>query len=119
MRLIWKLLWTAAAGFFLAGAVVFPLVEPYYFARVAFSLGLWAVLYGIDSVLHFGLVTTSGLMSGGANVHNVRIYGLLLWVGLFGYSSWRERRKAQAEFDQWANAEAEAEAEALQDRDDV
>ena len=123
MRLIWRIVWTGIAGFFLAGAVVFPLLVPYYQVRVLSSLGMAAVLYGIDSVLHFGLVHTSGLMSGSESVHSVRIYGVMLWIGLFAYSVWRERRQAQAEWQQWADAAAEAEAEvevkALPDNDEA
>lgn len=119
MRWMWRLVWTGVLAFFLAGAVVFPLVEPYYFARVALSLGVWGVLNGIDSVLHFGLVHTSGLLSGGERVHSVRPYGFVLWIGLFVHGIWRERRRAQARWEQWADAQAQAEAKALQDEDDA
>lgn len=96
MNLIWRIIWTGVVGLFLAGAVVFPIVKSYYFARVIFSLGLWAILYGVESVLRLGVITTSGLMSGGSSQHSVRIYAFIIWIALFIFVTHRKNSRFNA-----------------------
>ncbi len=88
--MLWNAVKSAFLGFFLAGAVVFPLIEPYYMYRVIFSAGLVAIAYGIDSVISFGHVTTSGWLSDGSTDHDVRIYAFILWFLLFAYYTYRD-----------------------------
>ena len=95
--MLWNLVKSGLLGFFLAGAVVFQLAKPFYMGRVVFSLSLFGVLYGVESVLRFGHITTSGLLSGHDSHHSVRAYGLLLWAGLFAYFTWRSRRQEPGE----------------------
>ncbi|MCO5102736.1 MAG: SRPBCC family protein [Burkholderiaceae bacterium] len=92
-------MWTGITAFFLAGAVVFPLVHSYYLVRVVFSLGLWGIFYGIESVLRLGAITTSGLMSGGSSQHSVRIYGFIIWIALFAFVTRRKKSRSPAEID--------------------
>ena len=90
--ILWNAVKSGFLGFFLAGAVVFPLVEPFYIVRVIFSLGLIAIAYGIESVITFGHVTTSGLLSEGSTDHDVRNYAIILWLLLFAYYTYRDWR---------------------------
>jgi uncharacterized RDD family membrane protein YckC len=90
MKIFWSLLKTGVLAFFIAGAIVFPLVVPYYMSRVVLSLGLMGVIYGIESVFRLGVITTTGLISDSSSEHSVRIYGFLIWAALFGYSIWRK-----------------------------
>lgn len=69
-------------AFFIAGAVIFPILNPHYATRVLFSLGIYGVLCGIDSVIPFGQVTTCAFLSGTCREHSVRWIALLLWAGL-------------------------------------
>jgi hypothetical protein len=90
MKILWDLLRTGVLAFFIAGAIVFPIVEPYFMTRVVLSLGLMAVTYGLESVFRFGAITTTGLISDSSSEHSVRIYALLIWAALFGYIVWRK-----------------------------
>lgn len=91
--MLWNIIKAWLLGFFLAGAIVFPITEPYYLPRIFFTLGLAGIGYGINSILTFGHVSTSSMLSEHAGtVHDVRIYGLILWVILFAYFTWRARR---------------------------
>jgi hypothetical protein len=93
MKIFWSFLKTGMLAFFIAGAIVFPLVVPYYMSRVVLSLGLMGVMYGIESVFRLGVITTTGLISDSSSEHSVRIYGFLIWAALFGYVSWRKWQK--------------------------
>jgi hypothetical protein len=90
--MLWNIVKSGLLGFFLAGAVVFPIIEPYYLPRVLLTLGLFGIGYGLNSVLTFGHVTTSGMLSGHDTVHDVRIFGFILWLLLFAYFTRRDRR---------------------------
>ena len=96
MQILWRALKTGIVAFFIAGAVVFPLVQPYYMSRVLLSLGSIAVVYGIESVVRFGSITTSGLISDSSVEHSVRAYALAMWVVFFAYLTWRSRNHADA-----------------------
>ena len=63
-------------AFFVAGAIVFPFVQPYYATRALFTLG---VMYGVESVIRLGHITTCGLLSGNCSEHSVRTIGFILW----------------------------------------
>lgn len=73
-------------AFFLAGAVVFPVVEPYYATRVFVSLGLMSIVYGLESVFGWGVIETCGLLSGNCTTHNLYPYAIQLWYWLVGLS---------------------------------
>lgn len=90
--MLWNIVKSGLLGFFLAGAVVFPLTEPYYIARVVFTLGIFGVMYGINSILTLGHVTTSGMLSGHDTMHDVRIYGFILWALIFALYTRRAYR---------------------------
>lgn len=79
-------------AFFISGAVIFPILNPYYGARVLLSFGIYGVLCGIESVITFGLVTTSGFLSDSSTVHSVRWIALLLWAGLGAYQIFKPTR---------------------------
>lgn len=82
MRIILRLLVTAAiayvVGFFIAGAIVFPVDKPYYAPRILLSLGFMAVVYGAESVLWQGHFETCGLLSGNCSQHDYSAAG---WLG--------------------------------------
>lgn len=90
--MLWNIAKSGLLGFFLAGAVVFPLIEPYYLPRVVLTLGIFGVLYGINSILTLGHVTTSAMLSGHDTMHDVRIYGFILWAVIFAYYTRRDHR---------------------------
>jgi hypothetical protein len=73
---------TGALAFFLAGAVVFPIVEPYYATRVWVSLGSMAIVYGFESLFSLGQITTCGFLSGNCTEHNVYSHAIELWMWL-------------------------------------
>jgi hypothetical protein len=77
---------TGIIAFFLAGAVVFPIVEPYYATRVFVSLGLMALVYGIESVFGWGVIETCGALSGNCTTHNVHPHAVKLWSILMALS---------------------------------
>jgi hypothetical protein len=70
---------TAILALFLAGAVAFPIVEPYYATRVAVSLGLMALVYGIESVFSLGVIETCGFLSGNCSTHILYPYAVKIW----------------------------------------
>ena len=99
---LWNLLKTGVLAFFIAGAVVFPIVESYYLSRVILSAGLMGIVYGFESVLRIGHITNCGALSGNCSEHSVRIYALVIWAGLFAYLTWRSSNSIEpkkAEFD--------------------
>lgn len=78
--LIWLTLSAAVAylvGFFVAGAIVFPVVEPYYATRILLSLGFMALVYGAESVLWQGRFETCGFLSGNCTQHDYSHAGWL------------------------------------------
>jgi hypothetical protein len=84
--LVAALLLLPASGvlaFFLAGALVFPIVESYYLPRVLMSFGFMAFAYGVESVITGGLVETCGFISGNCTTHNLRHWAHRLWPLLF------------------------------------
>lgn len=90
--ILWNLAKSWFLGFFFAGAVVFPLVESYYLPRVILTFGLVGIGYGINGILTFGHVTTSGWLSDNETFHDVRVFGFILWLVFFIYFAWRDRR---------------------------
>ena len=97
-KTLWLLFKTGALAFFIAGAVVFSMVVPYYQTRVFISLGLMAIAYGIESMLSFGSTRNCGFLSGNCSTHSVRIYGVVMWMIIFAYALWR--RYVQEQKDQ-------------------
>ena len=83
MRVLGHLALSWFTAFFLCGAVVFPLLNPYYMNRVFFSAGLAGILYGLESVVRAGHIETCGLLSGNCGEHSLRAAGLVLWVAGF------------------------------------
>ena len=83
------------AAFFVCGAVVFPLLNPYYLDRVAYSGGLAALAYGLESVLRFGHIEACGFISGNCSQHSFRLAGCVLWAVLL--AGLALRRSLQAE----------------------
>ncbi len=78
-------LWLPISGllaFFLAGAVAFPIVEPYYAGRIYVSFGLMAVVYGVESILGLGVIETCGFLSGNCTTHNLYSYAIQIWQAL-------------------------------------
>ncbi len=75
---------TGVLALFLAGAVAFPIVEPYYGTRIVASLGLMAIVYGIESILGLGVIETCGFLSGNCSTHNLYAYAIRIWQGLVG-----------------------------------
>lgn len=73
---------TAALAFFLAGAVVFPIIEPYYGARILTTLGLMALIYGIECIAGWGVIETCGFVSGNCTTHNLYPYAINIWLAL-------------------------------------
>ncbi|MET0291786.1 MAG: hypothetical protein ABW136_05420 [Steroidobacteraceae bacterium] len=80
-------------GFFIAGAVIFPLLNPYYGMRVLLTLGVFGVGYGVQSVLKFGHISTSGMLSGHDSGHDVMIYGILLSIACFVWLARRDKAR--------------------------
>lgn len=80
---------TAVAALFLAGGVFVPLIIDNGIWRVVFSLGVMSLVYGCESIMTLGLVTTQDhirLFSGSeATVHDMRAPALVLWVMLYGW----------------------------------
>lgn len=70
-------------AFFLAGAVVFPLLDNFYLSRVLLTGGIAALLYGLESVVRMGHIETCGLLTGNCSQHSVRLIGCLIWIALF------------------------------------
>jgi hypothetical protein len=70
---------SAILAFFLAGAIAFPIVEPYYATRVFASLGLMALVYGAECVLNWGTIETCGLLSGHCTTHDLHSYAIQIW----------------------------------------
>jgi hypothetical protein len=70
-------------AFFVCGAVLFPLFNPYFMDRVVLSAGLVGLMYGLESVVRAGHIETCGLLSGNCTQHTVRIAGFCLWVICF------------------------------------
>lgn len=71
------------AGFFVAGAIVFPVVEPHYAKRILLSLGFMALVYGAESVLWQGRFETCGFLSGNCTQHDYSHAGWLTSAILF------------------------------------
>jgi hypothetical protein len=69
-------------AFFLAGAVAFPIVEPYYASRVLLSFGFMALVYGAECVWNWGSIETCGLLSGNCTTHNLHFYAIQIWYVL-------------------------------------
>jgi hypothetical protein len=70
---------SAILAFFLAGAVVFPVIEPYYATRVLISVGLMSMVYGAECVLSWGTIETCGFLSGNCTTHNLYSYAIQIW----------------------------------------
>lgn len=70
---------SALLAFFLAGAVAFPIVEPYYAGRIFISFGLMAVVYGVESIIGLGVIETCGFLSGNCSTHNLYSYAIQIW----------------------------------------
>lgn len=88
---------TGVLAFFFAGAIVFPIVEPFYAKRILASLGLMAVAYGVESVMRRGQITTCGFLSGNCSEHFMQHYALWLWallLPLWLWGVWRWWRAA-------------------------
>lgn len=73
---------SALLAFFLAGAVAFPIVEPFYAGRIYISFGLMAVVYGVESILGLGVIETCGFLSGNCTTHNLYSYAIQIWKAL-------------------------------------
>jgi hypothetical protein len=67
-------------AFFIAGALVFPLLNFYYMDRVIFSLGLVGLAYGVESIVRLGHIGTCGFTSGNCSDHSVRAVGFVFWA---------------------------------------
>jgi hypothetical protein len=80
-------------AFFISGAVIFPILNPYYGARVLLSFGIYGVLCGLESIVTFGHVSTSGFLSGNSGIHSVRAIAVILWIALLGYGVFRSKRR--------------------------
>jgi hypothetical protein len=87
IALLLRLLFTAGiayvAGFFVAGAIVFPIDQPYYASRVLVSLGFMAIVYGAESVLWQGHFETCGFASGNCTQHDYSAAGWLASAIMF------------------------------------
>lgn len=93
-----RLVGSTLIGFFIAGAVIFPLLQDKFFTLL-FSLGLAALLYGLESVVSFGHITScnSALLSfadSKCTEYSVRWQGVVLTGILFVWFTYRDRRKA-------------------------
>jgi hypothetical protein len=71
---------TWALAYFLAGAVAFPIREPYYAPRILMTLGFAALAYGVESVQRGGQITTCGFLSGNCSEHNVVGAAQSIWL---------------------------------------
>ena len=94
MRIALQSLLSWCIGFFIAGALLFPLFNPFYLGRVVVSLGIVGVLNGLESVLRAGHISTCGFLSGNCSEHSVRFVGLLLAAIAFGVLEARHRARA-------------------------
>lgn len=74
-------------AFFLAGAVVFPIVEPHYAPRILLSLGFLALVYGAECVINLGIVETCGFASGNCSTHDLSSHAFTLWLAIGGAST--------------------------------
>jgi hypothetical protein len=62
-------------GFFVAGAIVFPVDQPFYRGRVLITLGWMGFVYGVESVMFRGHFETCGFLSGNCSQHNYEAAG--------------------------------------------
>ena len=102
MHTMIRLLAAMVPAFFLAGAVVFPLMENYVLGRVLVTGGVAALWYGLESVVRFGHVETCGLLSGNCTQWSVRLIGCFMWAALFvlrEFIAARRRRAATSSLD--------------------
>ena len=94
MRILGNLAIAWFAAFFLCGALLFPLLNPYYMSRVVLSAGLMSLVYGIESILRAGRIEACGLLSGNCTEHSFRAVGFILWAACFAALMLRQRLKA-------------------------
>ena len=92
MGIALRLAGSYVVAFFLAGAVLLVLYEPFYLGRAALSLGTLALLDGLESVLRVGRIDKCSLV-GSCSEHSVRTSGIVLWAVIFvGWWGWRASR---------------------------
>lgn len=91
-----RLLAAMVPAFFLAGAVVFPLIESFTLARILVTGGMAALLYGLESVVRFGHVEICGLLSDNCTQYSVRLIGCLMWAALFVLREFVAARRRRA-----------------------
>lgn len=97
-----RLLGSALIGFFIAGAVFFPLLYGKLFS-VLITMGIAAILYGLESIVTFGHITgcSTGFLSfadGKCVEQSVRWQGVLLSSIFFAWFTYRDHRKAEREW---------------------
>jgi hypothetical protein len=88
-------------GFFIAGAIVFPLHKPFYMSRVLLTLGLMGIVYGVESVMFRGHFETCGFLSGNCTQHNYEAAGwqctAITFLLLLVVAAWFTRKKPQSD----------------------
>jgi hypothetical protein len=94
-----RALFSYVAAFFCVGMLLLPFTDVAALHNIGNSLGIASLIYGLESVIRVGHVTTcGGNLWGGSQcaVHSVRAAGLVLWPILFvvwqiGFPQWPAR----------------------------
>jgi hypothetical protein len=81
-------------AFFVVGALVLPLVDPFIGKRVLFTAGLESLVNGLESVMRAGHIETCGLLSGNCSDHDLRLAGFALaavWLTVLRVRAYQRR----------------------------
>ena len=98
-----RLFRSTALGFFVAGALLFPVLHDKYFT-ILFTLGIAAVLYGLESILWLGHINvcSANLLSfadSKCTDYSVRSYGFLLSCIFFAWFTYRNESRERSTAD--------------------
>lgn len=99
LQLPLRLLGSTLLGFFIAGAVIFPLLHDKLLTVVT-TLGVAAVVYGLESIVVFGHISSCGIAllsfaDSKCVEHSVRFHGVVLASAFFAWFTYRDRLNAE------------------------
>lgn len=97
MHAIRRIILSYVVAFFCAGAVVMPTVETVRGRLDESKALLSAPLFGLESVVRFGRVSSCGFLSGNCTEFGAWWAGLLLWPLAYLHFSVRQRRRDERE----------------------
>jgi hypothetical protein len=76
---------SGSIAYFFTGAAIFPVVNTQAAFRVVVSLGLMAIVYGVECVVKAGRIEMCGFLSGNCIEHDLSTYAQVVWfVLVFG-----------------------------------